>query len=260
VNSGPVTINGHTYNTIEDYITYLASSSISIEGSEFITISGAGTAADPYIVTITGGDPNSMLITNAAGEVEWISIEDIVRANETITTLADNGDGTYTYTSEDGTVTVIDVPASVVENFETIVNSGPVTINGHTYNTIEDYITYLASSSISIEGSEFITISGAGTAADPYIVTIKGGDPNSMLITNAAGEVEWISIEDIVRANETITTLVDNGDGTYTYTSEDGTVTVIDVPASVVEHFDTIINSGPVTIDGHTYNTIDEYI
>ncbi|MDN3664364.1 hypothetical protein QWY92_02955 [Algibacter miyuki] len=34
-----------------------------------------------------------------------------------------------------------------------------------------------------------------------------------------------------------MTTLVDNTDGTYTYTSEDGTETIVDVPGSVVNQF-----------------------
>src|SRR5690606_34968472 len=113
---------------------------------------------------------------------------------------------TYTYTSEDGTVTVVDVPASVINQFEENVDGAPGTIEGDTYNTIEEYIQHL------------------------------------------------------VETNETVTTLVNNNDGTYTYTSEDGTVTVVDVPASVINQFEEIVNGGPVTIDGDTYNTIEEYI
>src|SRR5690606_23386270 len=151
VNGGPVTIDGDTYNTIEEYKNGRAAS------------------------------------------------------RETVTTLVNNNDGTYTYTSEDGTVTVVDVPASEINQFEEIVNGGPVTIDGDTYNTIEEYIQHL------------------------------------------------------VETNETVTTLVNNNDGTYTYTSEDGTVTVVDVPASVINQFEEIVNGGPVTIDGDTYNTIEEY-
>src|SRR5690606_31829742 len=133
-------------------------------------------------------------------------IQHLVETNETVTTLVDNEDGTYTYTSEDGTKTTVDVPASVINQFEEIVNGGPVTIDGDTYNTIEEYIQHL------------------------------------------------------VETNETVTTLVDNEDGTYTYTSEDGTKTTVDVPASVINQFEEIVNGGPVTIDGDTYNTIEEYI
>src|SRR5690606_22381076 len=99
-----------------------------------------------------------------------------------------------------------DVPTSVINQFEEIVNSGPVTIDGDEYTTIEEYIQHL------------------------------------------------------VETNESVTTLVDNADGTYTYTSEDGTVTTVDVPASVINQFEEIVNGGPVTIDGDEYTTIEEYI
>src|SRR5690606_36406541 len=150
-------------------------------------------------LTVVGSD---LVLTDSDGNIVSIPLSQI----NIVTTLVNNNNGTYTYTSEDGTVTVVDVPASVVNQFEDIVDSGPVTINGNTYNTIEQYI------------------------------------------------------EDIVKQNETVTTLVNNNNGTYTYTSEDGTVTVVDVPASVVNQFEDIVNSGPVTINGNTYNTIEEYI
>ena len=351
VNKGPVTINGDTFNTIEDYITHIANSSIGLEGSDFITVTGSGTDADPYKINIKSGDANSMLITDANGDLVWATIEDVVKASETVTILVDNGDGTftytnengvpvtfdantlnltdngdgsytfvdasgnttvinsladivnnfeefvtnnpvtvggntynnieeyfntlieshetvttlveengiYTYTSEDGTITIIDIPASVVENFETIVNDGPVTVNGETYTTVEEYLTYVANESVTIGGSDFINVTGSGTTADPYVVAIEEGAANSMLITNDQGELEWATIESIVQSNETITTLVEEN-GIYTYTSEDGTVTVIDIPASVIENFETIVNDGPVTVNGETFNTVEEYI
>src|SRR5690554_1632529 len=267
VNSGPVNINGEDYNTIEEYITYLANTSINLEGSEFINITGSGTDTDPYVVAIEGGTENTMLITDANGDVVWATIEDIVQGNETVTTLVDNLDGTYTYTSEDGTVTVIDVPESVVNQFEDIYNqivNEEITVNGDTYNTFEEYLESIVTSlSTNIDGSPFINVTGTGTIADPYIVSLQEGAANSMLITNAAGDLEWATIEDIVQDNETITTLVDNGDGTYTYTSEDGTVTVIDVPSSVVENFENIYNqivNEEITVNGDMYNTFEEYL
>src|SRR5690606_3340073 len=191
---------------------------------------------------------------------------EIVQANETVTTLVNNGDGTYTYTSEDGTVTVVNVPATVVENFENIYNqivNEQINVDGNTYNTFEEYIEYIANNSVNLEGSDFINVSGSGTEADPYIVTIEEGAANSMLITNEDGDLEWATIESIVKDNETVTTLVNNNNGTYTYTSENGTVTVVDVPATVVENFENIYNqivNEQINVDGNTYNTFEEYI
>src|SRR5690606_85431 len=154
------------------------------------------------------------------GDLEWATIEEIGRANETGTFITDE-DGVYTYTNEKNETFEIDIAASVVENFETIVNSGPVIINGDEFTTIEEYIEYIANASVTVEGGDFITVTGDGTSGNPYKVEIKEGAPDSMLITNEDGELEWATIESIVQANETVTKVVDNTDGTYTYINED---------------------------------------
>src|SRR5690554_2488665 len=243
-----ITVNGDTYNSFEEYITHVTEST-----GGFTKIVYDQTTGDAIFQEWDE-------VTNTWVNVDNSKIETIVKENETVTTLIDNLDGTYTYTSEDNTITIIDIPASVVENFETIVNDGPVTVNGDTFNTIEEYIEYIANSSVTIQEGDMITVTGTGTAADPYIVSIEEGAVNSMLITNDLGVLEWATIESIVQANETVTTLIDNLDGTYTYTSEDNTITIIDIPASVVENFETIVNDGPVTVNGDTFNTIEEYI
>src|SRR5699024_11378339 len=95
----------------------------------------------------------------------------------------------------------------------TIVNDGPVTINGDTFNTVEEYLSHVANESVTLEGSDFINVTGSGTDADPYVVSIEEGADNSLLITNDNGELEWATIEDIVQDAETVTLLEDNGDG-----------------------------------------------
>src|SRR5690606_12414499 len=209
VNSGPVIINGDEFTTIEEYIEYIANASVTVEGGDFITVTGDGTSGNPYKVEIKEGAPDSMSITNEDGELEWATIESIVQANETVTKVVDNTDGTYTYINEDEEEFVISIPASIVESFETIVNSGPVIVEGETYTTIEEYIEYIANASVTVEGSDFITVTGDGTSGNPYKVEIKEGAPDSMLITNEDGELEWATIESIVQANETVTKVVD---------------------------------------------------
>ena len=153
-----------------------------------------------------------MLITNAAGELEWATIEDIVQANETVTAIVKNTDGTYTYTNEADATFVIDVPASVVEQFENIYNqivNEEIVVNGDTYNTFEEYLTHIANEAVTINGGDMITVTGTGTATDPYMVNIDKGTANSMLITNAAGELEWATIEDIVQGVQKTVTIID---------------------------------------------------
>src|SRR5690606_24639159 len=196
----------------------------------------------------------------------------LVETNETVTTLVNNNDGTYTYTSEDGTVTVVDVPASVINQFEEIVNGGPVTIDGDTYNTIEEYIQHLVETNETVRTEEhrvgrtytYTSEDGTVTVVDVPASVINQFEEivNGGPVTIDGDTYNTIEeyIQHLVETNETVTTLVNNNDGTYTYTSEDGTVTVVDVPASVINQFEEIVNGGPVTIDGDTYNTIEEYI
>ena len=143
-------------------------------------------------VTIEQGNVPSLLVYNTEtiaditpGFHYWdgdkwqriINQEDVAGL-ETLTTLADNLDGTLTYTDEDG-----------VPNIVTI--------------------TTIASNVLIEDGT--IDIDGDGIPDND--ITLKD------VIDN---------INNIVAVNETLTTLVDNGDGTYTYTSEDDTTTNID--------------------------------
>src|SRR5690606_18380205 len=213
VNSGPVTVDGDTYNTIEEYIEYIANASVTVEGGDFITVTGDGTSGNPYKVEIKEGAANSMLITNEDGDLEWATIESIVKDNETVTKVVDNTDGTYTYINENEEEFVISIPASIVESFETIVNSGPVIVGGEEYTTIEEYIEYIANASVTVEGGDFITVTGDGTSGNPYKVEIKEGAANSMLITNEDVYLDWAIMVSIVKDNETVTKVVDNTDG-----------------------------------------------
>ncbi|TDQ72301.1 hypothetical protein, partial [Sphingobacterium yanglingense] len=180
--------------------------------------------------------------TDSKGVSHEIDLGALVAAHETVTTITEDK-GIYTYINEKNEKFEINVPKSVVNNFEIIVKDGPVTVNGDTFSTIEEYITHLANNVSNVSGSDFITVSGTGTVADPYKVSIKEGLPNTMLVTNAAGELEWATVTSIVKGNETITTLVNNSDGTYTYTSEDKTITTVDIPADVVNN---IKNEGAI--------------
>lgn len=120
---------------------------------------------------------------------KWILLGGhIGNGTETVTVLANNGDGTYIYTSEDGTQTSIDIPGDVIQNFETILNDPDVR------NVIAN-LMQSHNGNVYYDGFRF-----------SYL--------------NEGGELHTISFQDIVRAHETLTTLFDNGDGTFTYTNE----------------------------------------
>ncbi|WP_188834911.1 beta strand repeat-containing protein [Echinicola rosea] len=152
-------------------------------------------------------DGENITYVDEEGNEQVINIEELVKEHETVTTLVDNGDGTYTYYNESeidengdpiaGTGTAVDIPAGVVEQFEEIINEGPVTINGNDYTTVEEYIQSVGGN-VSYDGDKFTYV-------------------------DDAGDTQTISFDELVKSNETVTTLKDNGDGTYTYTSENNT-------------------------------------
>ena len=210
--AGDTIIIDATDNVINNIETILGDTNVL---NELIEVLG-----DTYVGGNVYYDGTQFTYVDQSGATHVINMQDIVQANETVTTLVDNTNGTYTYTSENGTITNIDVPTSVVNQFEEIYNNivnEEITVGGTTYNTFEEYLTNVANEAVTIGGSTFIDVTGSGTAADPYEVSIKEGAANSMLITNAAGDVEWANLSTIVKANETVTTLVDN---TVTYMLE----------------------------------------
>src|SRR5690606_23191177 len=232
--------------------------------------------------TYVGGnvyyDGTQFTYVDQSGATHIINLADIVKANETTTTLVNNNDGTYTYTSEDGTVTTVDVPSDIVNQFGNIVTDGPVTVDGNTYNTIEEYIEAIVKQNETLTSATFDAATGiltyndeAGTANTIDLSTLVSNFETLTSITQeaAAGTITYVdeagtpttlNIADIIAQHQTTTTLVNNNDGTYTLPGELPIVTTVDVPSDIVNQFGNIVTDGPVTVDGNTYNTIEEYI
>ncbi|AZI27375.1 hypothetical protein EA772_19280 [Pedobacter sp. G11] len=166
----------------------------------------------------TGGnvsyDGTNFTYIDNAGVKQTINISQLVKANETVTTLIDNKNGTYTYTAEDGKQTIINVPANVISNFQTIANDNSV-------KTIIENIVRNTGGNVFYDGANFTYVDNNGVK-------------------------QIINISQLVKANETVTTLIDNKNGTYTYTAEDGKQTIINVPANVISNFQSIANDNSV--------------
>ncbi|MEJ1223738.1 hypothetical protein WAA86_13295, partial [Sediminicola sp. 1XM1-17] len=138
----------------------------------------------------------------SAGTVQ-LAIDEINNATNTVN-LIDNADGTYTFTKADGTtVTISDTSVS------TLVNNGDSTF---TY-TSEDGSTTL------IDIRDFETLTSIALNADNTNIDYTDED----------GVVTQLNLSALVDNLETVTTLVANADGTFTYKDEDGVDTIIDV-------------------------------
>ncbi|SFI79979.1 hypothetical protein, partial [Myroides guanonis] len=161
------------------------------------------------------------------------------------TILVKNPNGTYTYTNETGATVIIDATDNVINNFETIVNNKDVL-------------------------NELIEVLG-----DTYVGGNVYYDGVKFTYIDESGNSHVINFKDIVKANETITKLVNNNDGTYTYTNELGDKVTIDVPSDVINNFEDIISNtevlnqlithltntkvgGNVSYDGDKFTYVDE--
>src|SRR5690606_23860267 len=115
-------------------------------------------------------------------------------------------------------------------NFEDFVTNNPVTVDGTTYTSVEEYFETIVTSN-----SDVLRDNGDGTfthtAADGTVVTF---DANT-------------------------TAMVDNGDGTYTFTNANGDTITTDTTRYRTNNFEDFVTNNPVTVDGTTYTSIEEY-
>ncbi|WP_310993270.1 hypothetical protein, partial [Aequorivita marina] len=168
-----------------------------IENNQFYYIDENGDTvtiniADLETLTLLGlnDDGHTLEYTDEDGVVTSIDLETIIDNFETLTTIADNGDGTFSYTDENGNTTTIDV-----SNLETLTS----------------------------------------LALNPDGKTLEYIDEN--------GDLTSIDLETIIANYETVTTLIDNGDGTYIFTNEAGETTLVDVVGEVITN---IQNQGDI--------------
>lgn len=216
VNS-PVTVNNIQYDSVEEYIQYLAETSDANVGFTTTEITAAN---NPGGIAIPA---NSFYYINDAGVKIVIDLEDLVLANESKTGfitgtntvgntfiyyigeeyLADNDFPTTTIAngwanSTDAPpagVALLDIPQAVSTNFETILDqTTTILIPGTTeeYYTVEEYIQYISErngANVGYTTSEITTANNPGGLAIPA---------NSFYYINDAGVKVIIPLGDIV--------------------------------------------------------------
>jgi hypothetical protein len=233
------------------------------------------------IVNTTAGNvtfdaaTNQFTYTDATGTTQVVDINTIVKANETQTTLVNNGGGSYTYTNEAGTPVNIEVVGDVTSNFSTIVNDPAVTnIIENIVNKTEGNVTFDAATnqfsyvdatgttqvvdiSTIVKANETLTTLAKDAANNgKYVYTSENATATTIdvvgdVITNASTILNdpafTTELTNVIKTNETLTTLVNNGAGSYTYTNEAGTAVNIEVVGDVTSNFSTIVNDPAVT-------------
>jgi hypothetical protein len=189
---------GHKIGEYSNEAAVVASVYESITGIEDFSISGnivtfiykgEDLVSQTYSITLPDNVLTSLVLvgstltyTDELGNTNSILLDSIVKLNETVTTLTDNLDGTFTYLNEAGISNTI---------------------------AYRDVFVYTDNTAFPAAGAENkIYIDSTNKLAYFYNIT-----------TNA--------YELLGGSSQTITTLVDNGDGTFTYTSEDATATTV---------------------------------
>src|SRR5690606_21225811 len=147
-------------------------------------------------------DGTTFTYVDGDGATPTIDLGAVVQANETMTVLVDNNDGTYTYYNEAGvdddgnpiprSGIAIDFPYTTLFRSENIISNTDV---------LNELVEQLTNTSV-----------GGNVYYDGTMFTYVDGD----------GTTQTIDLGAVVQANETLTVLVDNNDGTYTYYNEAG--------------------------------------
>lgn len=185
--------------------------------------------ANETVTNLVDNGNGTITYTNEDGVAQTVDIAAIVAANETVTTLVNNGNGVYTYTNEAGTTTTINVPADVISNFNTI----------------------LADTNVTNQLITLIHNNGGNVYYDGSVFTYL----------DSSGNIVTIDFTTIVTDNETLTTLVDNGDGTITYTDEDGGTTILNIGAIAgTETVTNLVDNGDGTITYTNENAVAQTV
>ena len=143
------------------------------------------------IVSLTVNNGN-LVLTDSNGNITLVSINEL----NIVTTLVNNQNGTYSYTSENGTITVIDVPADVQNNFQQIVNNADV-------KSILENIVLNTKNVVKYDGSNFSYIDQNGVT---QLISMQQAVQNYQKTTALAnGENTQVEATvDAANANNTI--------------------------------------------------------
>ncbi|WP_405251727.1 beta strand repeat-containing protein [Dokdonia sp. Asnod3-C12] len=182
------------------------------------------TGATQVIDTNASANPYDNTTSGLAATNVQDAIDEINAAAGTVA-LVDNGDGTYSFTDASGTTTTI-----ADTSISTLVDNADGT---YTY-TDETGATQVIDTNASANPYDNTTSGLAATNVQDAIDEINAAAGTVALVDNGDGTYSFTDASGTTTtiADTSISTLVDNADGTYTYTDETGATQVIDTNAS----------------------------
>ncbi|MFB2119968.1 filamin/ABP280 repeat domain-containing protein [Parapedobacter sp. 2B3] len=185
---GGIAINGSPYNS--------AVSPAVADASNTTATVPAGTAGEPTTVTITVLDEYDNPVTGVSGDLSILVTG--TNAGATVSAVTDNSDGTYTVTY---------TPTKSGDD-DIAITLGGIAISGSPYSS--------AVSPAVADASNTSATVPAGIAGEPTTITITVLDEYGNPVTGVGGDLS-VSVTG-VNAGATVSSIVDNSDGTYTVT------------------------------------------
>jgi phosphoribosylformylglycinamidine (FGAM) synthase-like amidotransferase family enzyme len=255
VTSLQVTETVTSITNTDSTITYVDENGVS-------TVINVGAMIDSMeTVTSVSKTDSTISYIDENGDTTTLDVKAMVDSIETVSTLVDNGDGTFTYRDEDGTVTTYNSKDTVLTYFDKLndstlyyvnengdtskvdVTSLQVTETVTSITNTDSTITYVDENGVS-------TVINVGSMIDSMeTVTSVSKTDSTISYIDENGDTTTLDVKAMVDSIETVSTLVDNGDGTFTYRDEDGTVTTYNSKDTVLTYFDKLNDSTLYYVD-----------
>ena len=221
-------------NEAIDSIVMMGDSLAIFEGSTVYYINMKNVVDSLQSVTSVTYNDSTIIFINERGDTNFIDIKSMIDSNETVTTIRNNNDGSFTYFNELGDSVTINMLDSGFINYDSIVISTLLT-KGDTIFSNSNFTDSLKTF-IYNNGDTLFSNSNFTDSLRSFIY--NNGDT---LLNNQAWLDSLISL--IADSIETVTTLVDNNDGSFTYVNEDGDSVTISLSNGTGGSIDTIYNS-----------------
>ncbi|APA90793.1 hypothetical protein HMPREF9714_02754 [Myroides odoratimimus CCUG 12901] len=213
------------------------------------TDNGAGSVLKEVTLSITHGAANQVMVTNADGNgTTWVDQKDIVKANETVTTIKEGTNITVTKAADSHEYT-LDVPtatkdvAGVIKAGEglNVDGTGNLTVN---YETAKEKLATgnVTSNSIVVNDDK----GSVGSTFKDVSLEIKAGTNGQVMVTKE-GKATWVAQSEIVPTTTNALTKKNNN-GTV---DSNTIVSTVNGKEAEVKVIDNVTN----TVDGTTIVT-----
>ncbi len=241
--SGATTIDSIAYGADNTVLTMVAGVPVfsPIPSGESTTVSDTNSID----LTITGTDITADLKLSATVPNIATVVADGLLVQETVTTLVDNLDGTYTYTSEDGTVTTIS-DGSLVSYVDAVTGTahkiGDIVDQAGTSIVVNETVTSYLDDTTGHHIGYFVDETGTQIDVTESITNIQNTVAGHKIADYTNEQTNVIDI------NETVTTLAQSlATGVITFTAEDASTSTANVVSTDAD------NSITVGTDGGAY-------